>query len=83
MTVWLIYLLYIFGGLSMKHKTVENMVRTQFNIDDDIDVRVEFLFYADGFYEFEVEWFNVGIRYQSNFKLPQISYMTQDMLEAV
>lgn len=59
----------------MKHKAVENLVRTQFNIPENQKVSVTFLARVDDLYEYEVEWWDENQnRYQSNMKLPHIEY---------
>ncbi len=55
----------------MKNKTVEAMVRTQFNLpDDNTTVTVVFLVSEGGFYEFDVCWFVDEISFQLKVKLP-------------
>lgn len=55
------------------------MVRVQFNIDEGTEVKVVFLHYMEGQYYFEVEWFDEDVRHQSNFALPHIGYLSQNM----
>lgn len=40
----------------MKNKAVEAMVRVQFNIPDDVEVEVEFLYYENKKHSFCVQW---------------------------
>lgn len=39
----------------MKHKAIENMIRTQYNLADDTCVNVKFLYSVENKYTFEVE----------------------------
>jgi len=61
----------------MKHKAVENLIRTQFNIPENIIVKVNFLYMANSLYTFEVEWYDNGCRNQCNLSLPHISFQSE------
>ena len=64
----------------MKHKSVEVLVRSQFNIPDDDDVKVTFIMLFNNMYTFEVEWFNSDVCYQSHFELPHIESSSKELL---
>ena len=63
----------------MKNKAVEAMARIQFNIPDDTDVSVTFIFFNDEHYEFEIEWWSEeSVRHQCNCRRPQLAQQKQD-----
>ena len=59
----------------MKNSAVKALVRTQFNIPENVDIRVECISCINGTYNFEVEWWDENqVRYQCNMNLPHIEF---------
>lgn len=63
----------------MKNKTVEMMVRTQFNVDVDTDVNVEFLCFDKDGHHFEVWWYDCDILNRVNCVLPHLIRQSKNM----
>jgi len=64
----------------MKNKAVENMIRTQFNIEDSVKVKITFILYMNDIYEFDVEWYEGDVRHHTVLQLPRIKIKRQPQL---
>lgn len=61
----------------MKNSTVEAMVRKQFDVSEDVPVKVEFLHFIEkdraGFCTFRITWWDANVEYVCNCELPFLS----------